>query len=102
VQQALGGIVLLDMGRYDELHRHLASVSLTPGAEMVLFYCTFVALKARNPLTTAMNPNEYKLQREKRLFQAYVQSRLVRSCETRPPRACGISLMASAKLARTI
>ncbi len=42
--------------------------------EMVLFYCTFVALKARNMLTVQIHPNEYKLQREKRLFQAYVSS----------------------------
>jgi hypothetical protein len=39
---------------------------------MVLFYCTFVALKARNLLTVQVHPNEFKLRREKRLFQAYV------------------------------
>jgi hypothetical protein len=39
---------------------------------MVLFYCTFVALKARNTLTVQIHPDEYKLTREKRLFQAYV------------------------------
>lgn len=39
---------------------------------MVLFYCTFVALKARNTLTVQMHPDEYKLAREKRLFQAQV------------------------------
>lgn len=44
---------------------------------MVLFYCTFVALKARNMLTIQIHPNEYKLQREKRLFQAYVGPVLV-------------------------
>ncbi|KAJ9138539.1 hypothetical protein NKR19_g7821 [Coniochaeta hoffmannii] len=40
--------------------------------EMVLFYCTFVALKARNTLTVQMHPDEYKLAREKRLFQAQI------------------------------
>ncbi|KAK4165850.1 hypothetical protein QBC43DRAFT_207813 [Cladorrhinum sp. PSN259] len=40
--------------------------------EMVLFYCTFVALKARNMLTVQIHPNEYRLQREKRLFQAQI------------------------------
>ncbi|KAK4207321.1 hypothetical protein QBC37DRAFT_97120 [Rhypophila decipiens] len=40
--------------------------------EMVLFYCTFVALKARNTLTVQVHPSEYKLQREKRLFQAQI------------------------------
>jgi len=45
---------------------------------MVLFYCTFVALKARNMLTVQIHPNEFKLQREKRLFQAFVPSPLLR------------------------
>ncbi|GAB1311187.1 DH domain-containing protein [Madurella fahalii] len=40
--------------------------------EMVLFYCTFVALKARNMLTVQIHPNEFRLQREKRLFQAQI------------------------------
>ncbi|KAK4128288.1 hypothetical protein N657DRAFT_563192 [Parathielavia appendiculata] len=40
--------------------------------EMVLFYCTFVALKARNLLTVQVHPNEFKLRRERRLFQAQI------------------------------
>lgn len=40
--------------------------------EMVLFYCTFLALKARNTLTVQIHPEEYKLAREKRLFQAQI------------------------------
>ncbi|KAK3695214.1 hypothetical protein B0T22DRAFT_508272 [Podospora appendiculata] len=40
--------------------------------EMVLFYCSFVALKARNTLTVQVHPLEFKLQREKRLFQAQI------------------------------
>jgi hypothetical protein len=50
----------------------LSSQSADGGLEMVLFYCTFVALKARNLLTVQIHPNEFKLHREKRLFQAYV------------------------------
>jgi hypothetical protein len=42
---------------------------------MVLFYCTFVALKARNLLTVQIRPNEFQLHREKRLFQAYDYTR---------------------------
>ncbi len=38
---------------------------------MVLFYCTFVAFKARNPQTVQIHPTEFQLEREKRLFQAY-------------------------------
>ncbi|KAL2269899.1 hypothetical protein VTJ83DRAFT_2083 [Remersonia thermophila] len=40
--------------------------------EMVLFYCTFVALKARNLLTLQVHPHEFQLRREKRLFQAQI------------------------------
>ncbi|KAL2122603.1 hypothetical protein VTJ04DRAFT_3058 [Mycothermus thermophilus] len=40
--------------------------------EMVLFYCTFVALKARNLLTVQVHPSEFHLRREKRLFQAQI------------------------------
>ncbi len=40
---------------------------------MVLFYCTFVALKARSLSTIQIRPNEFQLHREKRLFQAYVR-----------------------------
>ncbi|KAH6636758.1 hypothetical protein F5144DRAFT_193253 [Chaetomium tenue] len=40
--------------------------------EMILFYCTFVALKARNLLTVQIHPNEFQLRREKRLFQAQI------------------------------
>jgi hypothetical protein len=38
--------------------------------EMVLFYCTFVALKFRSLLSDALHPGEFKLGLEKRLFQA--------------------------------
>jgi hypothetical protein len=39
--------------------------------EMVLFHSVFVALKARSPLTINVNPDDYKLAGEKRLFQGY-------------------------------
>ncbi|KAH6625941.1 hypothetical protein B0J18DRAFT_126054 [Chaetomium sp. MPI-SDFR-AT-0129] len=45
--------------------------------EMVLFYCTFVALKARDLLTVQIHPNEFQLNREKRLFQAFKHSLIV-------------------------
>ncbi|KAL2154119.1 hypothetical protein VTH82DRAFT_2795 [Thermothelomyces myriococcoides] len=40
--------------------------------KMVLFYCTFVALKARSLLTVQIHPDEFRLRREKRLFQAQI------------------------------
>jgi hypothetical protein len=50
---------------------------MLPKKELVLFYCTFLALKARATLTVQISPSEYKLARERRLFQAYVFSYLV-------------------------
>ncbi|KKY37164.1 hypothetical protein UCDDA912_g02805 [Diaporthe ampelina] len=40
--------------------------------ELILFHCTFIALKARNNLTVSMDPREYKFPNEKRLFQAQI------------------------------
>ncbi|KFA66550.1 hypothetical protein S40285_00703 [Stachybotrys chlorohalonatus IBT 40285] len=40
--------------------------------EMVLMYCTFISLKAINPLTVNIGPEEYHLRGEKRLFQATI------------------------------
>jgi hypothetical protein len=36
--------------------------------EMVLFHCTFVALKDRSLLTTALHPDEYQISGENKLF----------------------------------
>lgn len=54
------------------LHQHTSPLTRLLTVEMVLFYCTFVALKARNTLTVQIHPDEYKLSREKRLFQAQI------------------------------
>lgn len=44
---------------------------LTKSAELVLMHCTFLALKCRSTLTHNVNPKEFSLSREERLFQAY-------------------------------
>lgn len=49
-----------------------AILSFITWEELVIFHCTFIVLKARNPLTVDMNPLEYKLHGEKRLFQAHI------------------------------
>ncbi|KAG7292320.1 hypothetical protein NEMBOFW57_002355 [Staphylotrichum longicolle] len=54
---------------------------------MVLFYCTFVALKARNLLTVQIRPNEFQLHREKRLFQALDRIRYVSHSTSSAPSA---------------
>jgi hypothetical protein len=40
--------------------------------ELVLMYCTFLTLKARNDLTLGMSPDEFTLKGEKKLFQARI------------------------------
>ncbi|KAM0287811.1 hypothetical protein ACHAQH_000343 [Verticillium albo-atrum] len=40
--------------------------------KMILFHCTFLSLKARNARTVQINPLEYKLASERRLFQAQI------------------------------
>lgn len=58
--------------RSDQCSKLWAALYFLTWEEMVLFYCTFVALKARNMLTVQIHPNEFRLQREKRLFQAQI------------------------------
>lgn len=58
--------------RSEQCSKLWAALYFMTWEEMVLFYCTFVALKARNMLTVQIHPNEFKLQREKRLFQAQI------------------------------
>jgi hypothetical protein len=40
--------------------------------ELVLMHCTFLALKCRSTLTHNVNPKEFSLSREERLFQARI------------------------------
>ncbi|KUI66187.1 hypothetical protein VM1G_01514 [Cytospora mali] len=47
-----------------------AVLSFITWEELVIFHCAFIALKSRNTLTVSVNPREYKLHGEKRLFQA--------------------------------
>ncbi|KAI0125493.1 hypothetical protein BJ170DRAFT_684761 [Xylariales sp. AK1849] len=42
--------------------------------KMILFYCTFICLKARSIETVDVNPTEFNLRKEKRLFQASVSA----------------------------
>ncbi|KAL2168443.1 hypothetical protein VTG60DRAFT_7245 [Thermothelomyces hinnuleus] len=58
--------------RSEQCSRLWAALYFITWEEMVLFYCTFVALKARSLLTVQIHPNEFQLRREKRLFQAQI------------------------------
>ncbi|KAJ2990804.1 hypothetical protein NUW58_g2772 [Xylaria curta] len=49
-----------------------ASLSFLTWEELVLFYCTFVCLKARNEWVNDLDPHEFIIRREKRLFQAQI------------------------------
>ncbi|KAF2973406.1 hypothetical protein GQX73_g5 [Xylaria multiplex] len=47
-----------------------ASLSFLTWEELILFYCTFVCLKARNNWERGVDRHELRVRREKRLFQA--------------------------------
>ncbi|GAW10953.1 hypothetical protein ANO14919_002910 [Xylariales sp. No.14919] len=49
-----------------------ASLSFLTWEELVLFYCTFVCLKACNEWAHTLDRHEFRLRREKRLFQAQI------------------------------
>ncbi|KAI1386803.1 uncharacterized protein F4822DRAFT_431671 [Hypoxylon trugodes] len=49
-----------------------ANLSFLTWEEMVLFFCTFLCLRVRSQLTLNINPNEYHLRKERRLFQAQI------------------------------
>ncbi|KAI0899539.1 hypothetical protein F4806DRAFT_257022 [Annulohypoxylon nitens] len=49
-----------------------ANLSFLTWEEMVLFYCTFLCLRVRSRLTLKINPIEFHLKKEKRLFQAQI------------------------------
>lgn len=49
-----------------------ANLSFLTWEEMVLFYCTFLCLKVCSPLTVNVNPLEFHLRKERRLFQAQI------------------------------
>ena len=55
------------------LHQYLAYSKL----EMVLFHASFVALKARCPLTINVNEEDYRLAGENKVFQGYAALALV-------------------------
>ncbi|KAI0444803.1 hypothetical protein F4803DRAFT_572511 [Xylaria telfairii] len=49
-----------------------ASLSFLTWEELVLFYCTFVSLKARSEWVHSIDSHEFIIRREKRLFQAHI------------------------------
>ncbi|KAI1352217.1 hypothetical protein F5Y01DRAFT_96136 [Xylaria sp. FL0043] len=49
-----------------------ASLSFLTWEELVLFYCTFVGLKARNEWAHSLDWREFIIRKEKRLFQAQI------------------------------
>lgn len=80
MSEALGHPLVYHMGGYGQL-KHPGALHgavwitrtwLTWFAEMALFHCTFLSLKARNNRTVQLSPDEYNLRSERKLFQAYV------------------------------
>ncbi|KAI1460434.1 hypothetical protein F4805DRAFT_392781 [Annulohypoxylon moriforme] len=58
--------------RKDQCIKPWANLSFLTWEEMVLFYCTFLCLRVRSQLTFKVNPSEFHLRKEKRLFQAQI------------------------------
>ncbi|KAI1116852.1 hypothetical protein F5Y14DRAFT_35494 [Nemania sp. NC0429] len=66
---------VLHLSYWDSIERRRkawASLSFLTWEELVLFYCTFVCLKARSEWTQKVDSREFKISREKRLFQAQI------------------------------
>ena len=53
--------------------------------EMVLFHCCFGGLKGQNAMTLEVDMDEYKVNGERRLFQAYVLYPTMTPCLGWPP-----------------
>jgi hypothetical protein len=66
----VAGIVLQDMGKLVFLYLYPTYI-LILYPEMVLFHAAFVALKSRSPLTVNVNPQDFTLTGERKLFQGY-------------------------------
>ncbi|CAJ2513130.1 Uu.00g012490.m01.CDS01 [Anthostomella pinea] len=65
----------LDLTRWSNSERRAkpwAELSFSTWEDMVLFYCTFVCLKARSLLRINVKSSEFVLEREKLLFQAKI------------------------------
>ncbi|KAI0388145.1 hypothetical protein F5Y04DRAFT_287015 [Hypomontagnella monticulosa] len=58
--------------RSEQRVRPWANLSFLTWEEMVLFYCTFLCLRVRSQLTININPQEFHLRKERRLFQAQI------------------------------
>ncbi|KAI8962230.1 hypothetical protein F5Y11DRAFT_357102 [Daldinia sp. FL1419] len=58
--------------RSEQRVKQWADLSFLTWEEMVLFYCTFLCLRVRSRLTLNVNPAEFHLRKERRLFQAQI------------------------------
>ncbi|OTA99687.1 hypothetical protein M426DRAFT_324941 [Hypoxylon sp. CI-4A] len=69
------GNSILNLSRWDHIEQRAkpwAGLSFLTWEEMILFYCTFLCLRVRSPLTLNISPSEYQLRKERRLFQAQI------------------------------
>ncbi|ORY66119.1 uncharacterized protein BCR38DRAFT_173137 [Pseudomassariella vexata] len=65
-------LTLTRWSKSEEHSKPWAILSFITCEELVLFYCTFVCLKARSVLTIDRHPDEFKLRKESKVFQAKI------------------------------
>ncbi|OTB15944.1 hypothetical protein K445DRAFT_104698 [Daldinia sp. EC12] len=65
-------LLLSRWSRSEQKAKPWAILSFLTWEEMVLFYCTFLCLRVRSQLTLNVNPAEFRLRKERRLFQAQI------------------------------
>lgn len=75
MSSALSGTAALQLKRWSRMERRpktWAALCFMTWEELVLMHSTFVSLKAQNGLTVSLDPEEYTLRDEKKLFRARI------------------------------
>ncbi|RYP65135.1 hypothetical protein DL769_006414 [Monosporascus sp. CRB-8-3] len=65
-------LILNRWSNSERRRKRWAALCFATWEELVLFHCTFVCLKAHSLLTVKVNPEEFILNKERRLFQAQI------------------------------
>lgn len=72
ISRERSSLVLRRWSRSQKRPVHWAILYFLTWEEMVLFYCSFISLKARSPQTLKQKPDEFQLRSETLLFQARI------------------------------
>ncbi|RYP05744.1 hypothetical protein DL764_003602 [Monosporascus ibericus] len=73
IRRGSSSTLILNRWSNSELHKkRWAALRFVTWEELVLFHCAFVCLKAHSLLTVKVDPDEFILNKERRLFQAQI------------------------------